>query len=94
LTSPPAERRGLPGRAWPPGRARPRRALTAAVTAAAVAAGAGPALALPGPVRGLGQVSPVTGLTGGLAGSGAGTAVGVLAILLAGANGFSKAYSP
>jgi hypothetical protein len=88
LTSPLAERPGLPHRALG------RQALTGAAIAAAVAAGAGLALALSGSARGLGPAGPVTGPAGRLAASGAGTAIGVLAILLAAANGFSKAYSP
>lgn len=64
-----------------------RRSLTAAAMTAAVAAGVTLGLALsgrrPGPAG-----------AAGLAASGAGMAVAALAVLLAAANGFSKAYSP
>jgi hypothetical protein len=64
-----------------------RRALTAAAGTAAVAAGAAAVLLATGP-------GPVRAGTAGLTASGAGTVVAILTVLLAGANGFSKAYSP
>ena len=64
-----------------------RRALTAAAGTAAVAGGAGLGLLVSGP-------GPVRPGAAGLTASGAGTVVAVLTVLLAGANGFSKAYSP
>ena len=63
-----------------------RRALTPAAMTAAVAAGAGLGLAWPGADPG----RPGSGLVA----SGAGTAAAALVVLLAGTNGFAKAYSP
>ena len=63
-----------------------RRALSAAAMTVTVAAGAGLGLAWPAPSA----VRPGSGLVA----SGVGTAAAALVVLLAGANGFSKAYSP
>jgi hypothetical protein len=64
-----------------------RRALTAAAGTAAMAGGAGLGLLASGP-------GPVRPGAAGLTASGAGTVAAVLTVLLAGANGYSKAYSP